>query len=106
MASNVGIVVPVYNEERALPRNILILTDFLKANVANPWQVIIADNASTDGTCSVSEMLCERCSGVGNRHIPQKGRGRALEPPGWTAPPISSVTWTLTSPPTWFTFPS
>ena len=79
MPSTIDIVIPVYNEEQALPRNILILTDFLKSNVINPWQIIIADNASTDSTRSVSEMLCERFSGVNNLYLPQKGRGRALK---------------------------
>ena len=79
MPSTIDIVVPVYNEEKALPRNILILTDFLKSNVINPWQIIIADNASTDSTRSVSEMLCERFAGVNYLYLPQKGRGRALK---------------------------
>jgi len=79
MPPTIDIVVPVYNEEQALPRNILILTDFLKSNVINPWQIIIADNASTDSTRSVSEMLCERFSGVNYLYLPQKGRGRALK---------------------------
>ncbi|MCH7605668.1 MAG: glycosyltransferase family 2 protein [Chloroflexi bacterium] len=78
MSSTIDIVIPVYNEEQALPRSILILTDYLKANVRNPWQVIIADNASTDSTRSVSELLCERYSGVNYLYLPQKGRGRAL----------------------------
>ena len=78
MANTVDIVAPVYNEEQALPRNILILTEFLRDNVRNPWQVIIADNASTDNTRSISEMLCERYAGVIYLHLPQKGRGRAL----------------------------
>ncbi len=79
MPSTIDIVIPVYNEEKALPRNILILTDFLKSNVINPWQIIIADNASTDSTRSVSEMLCERFPGVHYLYLPQKGRGRALK---------------------------
>ena len=78
MASTIDIVLPVYNEEQALPRNVLILTDFLRSNLANPWQIIIADNASTDQTRSVSEMLCERYPGVNYLYLPQKGRGRAL----------------------------
>ena len=83
MSSTVDIVIPVYNEEKALPRSILILTEYLKENLKNPWQVIIADNASTDSTSSVSEMLCERYSGVTYRYLPQKGRGRALRA-AWT----------------------
>ena len=79
MPLTIDIVVPVYNEERALPRSILILTDYLKSNVINPWQIIIADNASTDSTRSVSELLCERYPGVNYLYLPQKGRGRALK---------------------------
>lgn len=76
--ATVDIVVPVYNEEQALPRSILILTEYLRDNLRNPWQVIIADNASTDGTRPVSEDLCQKYAGVSYLPIPQKGRGRAL----------------------------
>ena len=79
MSGTVDVLIPVFNEEKALPRNIVILADFLKANLRNPWQIIIADNASTDNTRSVSEMLSERYSGINYLHIPQKGRGRALK---------------------------
>ena len=79
MPGTVDVVIPVFNEEKALPRNIMILADFLKANLRNPWQIIIADNASTDNTKSVSKMLAERYSGINYLHIPQKGRGRALK---------------------------
>ena len=78
MSASVDITIPVYNEEDALPRTIAALTDFLQNRLPNPWQIVIADNASTDGTRAVSEMLCERHSGVNYLHIPQKGRGRAL----------------------------
>ena len=78
MSATVDIVLPVYNEEKALPRSIVILTEFLKAYLRNPWQIVIADNASNDGTRSVSEDLCRRYPGVSYLPIPQKGRGRAL----------------------------
>jgi glycosyltransferase involved in cell wall biosynthesis len=78
MSATVELVVPVYNEEEALPRSIPILTDFLKANLPNPWQIIIADNASTDGSRAVSEALCREHPRVSYLYLPQKGRGRAL----------------------------
>jgi len=78
VSATIDIVVPVYNEEEALPRSILTLTGFLQDNLRIPWQVIIADNASNDGTRSVSEDLCRRYPGVSYLPIPQKGRGRAL----------------------------
>ncbi len=78
MSSTVDIVIPVYNEEEALPGSIAALTEYLEQNLGNPWRVVIADNASTDDTRSVSEMLCKNHAGVDYLFIPQKGRGRAL----------------------------
>ena len=74
----VEVVIPVYNEEQTLPRSIMILTEFLRDNLPNPWRVVIADNASTDDTRSVSEMLCAMDPSVTYMRIPLKGRGRAL----------------------------
>ena len=74
----VDIIIPVFNEEKILPKTIQTLTRFLEDNLPNPWQVTIADNASTDRTQAVSEMLCLQHRGVTYLRIPQKGRGRAL----------------------------
>ena len=76
--ATVDIIIPVYNEEDALPHTIAVLTDYLRNNLSNSWQIVIADNASTDNTRAVSEMLRERHAGVSYLRIPQKGRGRAL----------------------------
>ena len=76
--ASVEIVVPVYNEEAALPDSIRRLTDFLDANLSNPWLVTIADNASIDNTRAVSESLCQEIPGVDYFYLPEKGRGRAL----------------------------
>jgi glycosyltransferase involved in cell wall biosynthesis len=78
MSATVDIVIPVYNEEKDLPRSILALTDFLRHNLQNPWRIVIADNASTDSTRSVSEMLCQKHPGVHYFYLPKKGRGLAL----------------------------
>ena len=78
MAASVDVVIPVYNEEEALPGSIQRLTGFLAEALPNPWQVVIADNASTDNTRVISEELARQYSTVGYFHLPQKGRGRAL----------------------------
>jgi glycosyltransferase involved in cell wall biosynthesis len=78
MTATVDVVIPVYNEERALPYSIQKLTEFLQVNLHNPWQVIIADNASTDSTRSVAENLCREHQGVSYLYLPQKGRGQTL----------------------------
>ena len=78
MTASVEVVIPVYNEEEALPVNIPRLCAFLKENLSNPWRVTIADNASIDGTRAVSEELSQDLEGVNYLYLPEKGRGRAL----------------------------
>ena len=78
MPSSVEVVVPVYNEEAALPGSIERLTEFLARHLPNRWRVTIADNASTDGTGTVSQELSGAYPNVRYYHLPQKGRGRAL----------------------------
>jgi glycosyltransferase involved in cell wall biosynthesis len=92
MSATVDLVIPVYNEEDALPRSIPILAAFLKANLPNPWQIIIADNASTDGTRAVSEELCREHPRVSYLYLPQKGRGRALRT-AWLASAADIVSY-------------
>ena len=78
MSASVDVVIPVYNEEDALPVSIPMLCEFLQENLPNPWRVTIADNASIDGTRGVSEQLCRDLEGVNYLYLPEKGRGRAL----------------------------
>ena len=78
MTASIDVVVPVYNEEDALPGSIERLTGFLSEHLPNPWRVTIADNASTDGTRAVSEELARSYPNVYYYYLPQKGRGRAL----------------------------
>ena len=78
MNASVDVVIPVYNEEDALPVSIPRLCAFLRDNLSNPWRVTIADNASIDGTRAVSEKLSREIEGVNYLYLPEKGRGRAL----------------------------
>ncbi len=78
MPASVDVVVPVYNEEAALPGSIERLTGFLAENLPNRWRVTIADNASTDDTGAVSRELSGTYPNVHYHYLPQKGRGRAL----------------------------
>ena len=80
MGPTVDIIIPVYNEEKDLPRSVDILSKFLTEKLSEyPWRIVIADNGSTDGTLAVGEMLSSRYTGVNIVHMPQKGRGRALK---------------------------
>ncbi len=75
---SVEVVVPVYNEEAALPRAVEELTDHL-ARLPWSWRVTIADNASTDATPLVAHRLAHEHEHVRVVSMPEKGRGRALK---------------------------
>ncbi|MBA3473734.1 MAG: glycosyltransferase family 2 protein [Rubrobacter sp.] len=81
---SVEVVVPVYNEERALPESIRALCAYLETYFPYRWSVIIADNASTDATLSVAEGLASIYPQVSVLHLEEKGRGRALKA-AWSA---------------------
>ena len=76
--NSVDIVIPVYNEEKALESSVGILRDFLKENLSCRWQIVIADNGSIDGTLSVAKSLSEQYPEVRYVQLELKGRGRAL----------------------------
>src|ERR1700731_3765751 len=75
---DVEIVVPVYNERRTLEWSIRRLLGFLSSSFPFSWRILIADNASTDGTLAISRRLTYELGGVEVLHLPEKGRGRAL----------------------------
>ncbi|CAM5677087.1 bifunctional glycosyltransferase family 2/GtrA family protein [Streptomyces purpurascens] len=74
----VEIVIPVYNEERALPGCIRTLHARLRDELPYPWQITVADNASVDDTLAVARELAQELPGVGVVHLERKGRGLAL----------------------------
>ena len=76
---SVEIVVPVYNEEAALPISIPTLHQYLSTYVPYRWTVTIADNASIDRTLEVATQLSEELTNVKVLYLDQKGRGRALK---------------------------
>lgn len=80
MPKKVAVVIPVYNEELDLPRNIPVLHEFLKGNFKKlAWEIIIADNGpSKDRTKEVSKVLEKKFSGVRYICIPRPARGGAL----------------------------
>src|SRR6478609_5609868 len=74
----IDIVVPVYNEQATLERSIRRLHAFLQANMPFAWRIVIADNASTDGTSVIAGALASELSCTDTLILPAKGRGRAL----------------------------
>jgi len=94
-AKKILIVLPTYNEEGVVKENTLKVFDFCQKNLIDyDWQILIADNGSTDRTPQIAKQLAESLSEersstnyeseqITNKilffHIPEKGRGRALK---------------------------
>jgi putative flippase GtrA len=75
----VNVVLPVYNEENDLSRNVLRLHDFLDSRFPLTYRITIADNASSDGTWDIAESLAATLPHVTAIHLDERGRGRALK---------------------------
>jgi glycosyltransferase involved in cell wall biosynthesis len=73
------VVVPVFNEQDALPVSIPRLHAYLLSVFEFPVQITIADNASTDRTGVVARRLARELDHVQVIRISQRGRGRALK---------------------------
>jgi putative flippase GtrA len=80
----VEIVVPVYNEQAVLESSIRRLHAFLSEQLPYRWRIVIADNASTDGTLFIARALARTLSHTRVLHLDAKGRGRALRA-AWSA---------------------
>lgn len=73
-------IIPVYNEERVLAESVQKLRSWAGEHLPYKWRVVVADNASTDGTLAVAQQLAAaHPDDVGYVHLDQKGRGRALK---------------------------
>ncbi len=80
---HLDIVLPVYNEAHVLAGSVETLRAYLQdRSFPYAWRIVVADNASTDGTLDVARELASRYQDIGEDvavvHLPQKGRGRAL----------------------------
>lgn len=76
----VEIVIPVYNEEKELEKNILTLFDYCcKKLNAYSWHITIADNASMDNTPVIASTLAKKHPNISLFRLEQKGRGRAVK---------------------------
>lgn len=77
---SVEIVMPVYNEEEELEVNITKLRDFAQNKLTSwDWNILIADNASTDKTLQIAEKIAQKNKKIHVLHLTQKGRGRAVK---------------------------
>ena len=74
----VDVVIPVLNEERALPVCVANLLDFLGDNSPYPFRIVVADNGSSDRTPEIAEALSQEHKQVTWSRLEIRGRGRAL----------------------------
>jgi glycosyltransferase involved in cell wall biosynthesis len=88
----VEIVVPVYNEERAIESSVSRLRAYADARLPFPVRITIADNASTDDTWAIATRLERQIPGVRALHLARKGRGRALRA-AWLASDAAVVAY-------------
>ena len=82
--ATVDIVIPVHNEQRALPGCVAVLHEYLDAHFPFDWVITIVDNASTDATPTVAAGLAARTDRVRLLRLDRKGRGLALRS-SWSA---------------------
>ncbi|GAB2748596.1 glycosyltransferase [Salinifilum aidingensis] len=76
--ATVDVVIPVHNEERALPGSVRTLSAHLGERFPFRWSITIADNASTDRTAHVAHDLAASLANVRVLRLDRKGRGLAL----------------------------
>ena len=74
----ISVVIPVLNEAHVLKHSVRRVQEFLSNGFPYLWQIVIADNGSSDGTLEVASELTAETSDVVVLHLQQRGRGRAL----------------------------
>ena len=74
----VDIVIPVLNEAHVLEGSLRTVCKFAEENLPYDWNVVVADNGSTDGTWELANSLSEQEPRIRAVHLDQRGRGRAL----------------------------
>ena len=97
----VNVTIPVYNEEKELAASVQKVVDFLRTGLGYPYEIVIANNGSTDATQGIAEGLSRRFPGVRVVCLPQSGRGRAIKKVWQDSAGTSSVTWIAICPQTW-----
>ena len=76
---SVSLVVPMRNEERSLPHLVDVALDAL-GRQADDWEVVLVDDASSDGTAAVAEERAAREPRIRIvRHAANRGLGGALK---------------------------
>ena len=75
----VNITIPVFNEEVQLPASVSELNRLLDVWACHDYEIVIANNGSTDRTSEVAHDLAKRYPRLRVVDLSEKGRGRALK---------------------------
>lgn len=73
------IVLPAYNEQLILEKNLEKMCDFCGQNLADEWLIVVADNNSTDRTGEIARSFAQRFGQVEYLFIGQQGKGIAIK---------------------------
>ncbi len=76
-APAISIVIPIHNEEAILRVAVLDLVERL-STLPWPYEIVLAENGSTDRTVQVATKLAERLEGIVCRHTDEPNYGAAL----------------------------
>lgn len=74
----ISIAIPAYNEEKIIKDNLLVVYDFCQANFDSDFEIVVADNVSTDRTGAIVKALTPVHPEIKYLYVPQKGKGNAV----------------------------
>ncbi|MGA9278242.1 glycosyltransferase [Ilumatobacter sp.] len=89
----VDIAIPVFNEKRVLAESVARLVDHLETSFPFRWRIVIADNASTDGTGDIAAGLAAADERISHLRLTEQGKGRAIRA-AWSASDADVVAYT------------
>lgn len=73
------IVLPVYNEEKIIEGHALKILNYCQQNLQDDFQIVIADNASSDATSQIAQRLTQLYPQIKYYHLEQRGKGLAIK---------------------------
>ena len=72
-----AVVVPAYNEEDRIAASLESLVDYLSKQ-SYSWEIVIADDGSSDATASIAAEAAERLPSIRVISLPHRGKGAAV----------------------------